>query len=90
MAIYPIVDCQELDKSNAIPPHKGAKPTANDVQPNANPEESLIDFGDQAPAPQEPPTKNNEITDLLTSTGKPSEGPLLDFTDDLKKDLPAR
>lgn len=90
LAIYPIVDGQELDKSNAIPPHKGAKPTANDVQPNANAEESLIDFGDQAPAPQEPPTKNNEITDLLTSTGKPSEGPLLDFTDDLKKDLPAR
>ncbi|KAF7563808.1 hypothetical protein G7046_g345 [Stylonectria norvegica] len=36
------------------------------------------------------PTKSQaEITQLLSTTGKPAEGPLIDFADGLKKDLPS-
>lgn len=31
----------------------------------------------------------DEIEKLLHSTGKPAEGPLIDFQDDMKKDLPS-
>lgn len=31
---------------------------------------------------------SGEISGLLKATGKPSEGPLLDFHEDLKKEIP--
>ncbi|RSL65435.1 hypothetical protein CEP54_004248 [Fusarium duplospermum] len=73
------------------------KPVENHIDDN------LIDFDDTpapAPAPTaapvpakpalaEPVTKQSEIQTLLTSTGKPADGPLIDFTNDLKKELPS-
>jgi hypothetical protein len=57
----------------------------------------LVDFGqnEEASKPTQPkaestPTKSSdEIADLLSSTGKPAQGPLLDFTQDMKKGLPS-
>lgn len=42
------------------------------------------------PASAEPATKQSEIQSLLAATGKvaPPNEPLIDFTNDLKKDLP--
>lgn len=64
------------------------------------PQDNLIDF-DEAPAsqPAQPaqPAKQNaikptpsevEIENMLNSTGKAADGPLIDFVADLKKDLP--
>ncbi|VUC28370.1 unnamed protein product [Clonostachys rosea] len=43
-----------------------------------------------ADTPVEPPQRTpDEIEKLLSKTGKPAEGPLIDFTQDLKKDLPS-
>ncbi|KAJ2970468.1 hypothetical protein NUW58_g9687 [Xylaria curta] len=65
--------------------------------PSANNGGDLIDFGqndDPLPAKTEPSTKaqnhrpSADITNLLESTGQKANGPLLDFTEDLKKDLP--
>lgn len=58
--------------------------------------DNLIDFsGDAAPAqpPQspQPPAQAkqpDEIETMLQQTGKPAEGALLDFTEDMRKDLP--
>lgn len=50
--------------------------------------DSLIDFGDEetpAPAAKSP----DEIERMLAATGKPADGPLIDFAQDMKKDLPA-
>lgn len=57
----------------------------------------MIDFGqndDPSPAKIEPHTKtekhpSSDITNLLESTGQRANGPLIDFTGDLKKDLPS-
>jgi hypothetical protein len=37
-----------------------------------------------------PAKSPDEIETMLASTSKPKEGPLIDFTQELKKDLPAR
>lgn len=58
--------------------------------------DNLIDFsGDAAPAqppqpPQPPaqPKQPDEIETMLQQTGKPADGALLDFTEDMRKDLP--
>lgn len=69
-----------------------AKPQA---EPAAN---DLIDFGqnDEAPAQPQPaveeaPAKTpDEIEKMLSSTGKKADGgPLLDFSEEMKKTLPA-
>ena len=61
------------------------------------PQDDLIDFGEgdaptptpaKADKPESTPTPD-EIEKMLTSTGKPAEGPLIDFTQELKKDLPS-
>jgi hypothetical protein len=72
-------------------------------QPAQPAQDNLIDFSE--PPAQQPisppaapvpapvhvlePSPNHEISNLLNSTGKPAEGPLIDFTEDLKKDLPS-
>ncbi|KAM0252043.1 hypothetical protein ACHAP5_001368 [Fusarium lateritium] len=104
MAIYSIVKGQKSSQQNVIPPHSpSAKPAETaTVQPVENHiDENLINFDDTpAPAQPEQPAKpeqsapveeapkESEIQVLLSSTGKPANGPLLDFTNDLKKDLP--
>jgi hypothetical protein len=95
LAIYPIVAGQTLNKGPAIPPPaSSSKVTQGPAQP-AEPvaekpkgEDSLIDFGnDEAPAPAA--KSPDEIERMLAATGKPAEGPLIDFAQDMKKDLPA-
>lgn len=97
MAIYPIVKGQRLDQRHQIPPHSPSteankqlghiddttEAKSKDSQPKENAQDSLINFGD------EPTKSQTEITNILNTTGKPAEGPLIDFTDDLKKDLPS-
>jgi hypothetical protein len=102
MAIYPIVKGQKPDQRHMIPPHSpSAKPIkTHETKPVENHiDDNLIDFDDTPapaaapvpakPAPAEPVTKQSEIQTLLTSTGKPADGPLIDFTNDLKKELPS-
>ena len=55
----------------------------------------MIDFGSDEKPAAKPLAKSNEgkpaseIQTLLESTGKPApDGPLIDFAQDLKKDLP--
>lgn len=68
--------------------------------PATSTRDNLIDFGGdgtaaEAPQPERPaPVANpavestGEISGLLKATGKPAEGPLLDFTHDMKKTVP--
>lgn len=92
LAIYPIVPGQPMTRRPSIPTQasspKAVKKSTNHVVEKPKEEDSLIDFGnDQAstPAVKSP----DEIEKLLTATGKPADGPLIDFAQDLKKDLPA-
>lgn len=104
MAIYPVIAGQKPNQRHVIPPHSPSAETSKQLghlddeteghtsQPPA--EDNLIDFGEvsvQHPVVPAVPqlTPNHEIASLLNSTGKPAEGPLIDFTDDLKKDLPS-
>lgn len=98
LAIYPIVPSQTSSGATSIPPRasspKVAKKSTNHVVEELKEvekpkeEDSLIDFGnDDAPTPAA--KSPDEIERMLTATGKPAEGPLIDFTQDLKKDLPA-
>lgn len=73
------------------------KPEQSRLQ-NEKPQENLIDF-DERPAPQpaqpaqheisKPTPSEAEIQSMLKSTGKPADGPLIDFSTDLKKELSA-
>lgn len=66
--------------------------------PSENKGGDLVDFGqnDDAVAPQaERPTTmekqpSSDIPNLLEATGRKVDGPLLDFTADLKRDLPSQ
>jgi hypothetical protein len=105
MAIYPVVKGQKPSQQNVIPPHSpSAKPAETaTVQPVENHiDDNLINFDDtpapanpeqpakpEQPAPVKEAPKESEIQGLLSSTGKQANGPLLDFTNDLKKDLPS-
>lgn len=101
MSIFPIVNGQKPDVRNVIPPHTplatvDSEPVMQPVQHGGQQQQDdLIDFGqDDAPAPPvqphdaKPTQSQGEIAQLLSSTGKPANGPLLDFQDDLRKDLP--
>jgi len=68
----------------------------DDIKASKPPRDDLIDFdGEDLPTPKPepaektaPPKTPDEIEKLLASTGKQAEGPLIDFTQDMKKDLP--
>ncbi|KAM0252127.1 hypothetical protein ACHAQJ_007867 [Trichoderma viride] len=92
LAIYPIVAGQTLSRRPSIPPQtsspKSTKKPIKEAAEKPKEEDSLIDFGnDDTPTPVT--KKPDEIESLLAATGKPAEGPLIDFAQDLKKDLPA-
>lgn len=84
LSIYPVVDGQKLNSDLTIPPRK----EANGEPEKANNAEAgdLIDIGGgDAPAASKEPSV---IENMLNSTGKPADGPLIDFADTMKKDLP--
>ncbi|KFA61448.1 hypothetical protein S40285_03404 [Stachybotrys chlorohalonatus IBT 40285] len=105
LAIYPIIPGQKPNPDNAIPPsRKSSKITATAPEkaaapppasapapaPQAGAQDDLIDFGqNDAPAPEPSPKKPDEIETLLSSTGKQAQGPLMDFTQDVKNNLPS-
>ncbi|KAI0483367.1 Oxysterol-binding protein [Xylariaceae sp. FL0804] len=99
MAIYPVIDGQKPSDWNMVPPSASAgnpqtagKPAAQDSTAD------LIDFGqDDRPEPPPktdrpaPPPKvdSTDIHGMLETTGhRAPEGPLIDFTGDLKSNLP--
>ncbi|KAL7628754.1 Oxysterol-binding protein OBPa [Parahypoxylon ruwenzoriense] len=96
MTIYPIIPGQTTNDFNMIPPnsssgnsHTPGKPSSDD---NAG---DLIDFSqNDTPAIGTEPlaergSKNStDVLNMLKSTGHSPEGPLIDFTVDLKKNLP--
>jgi hypothetical protein len=98
MAIYPIIKGQKSNQQNVIPPHSPSAKSAQAAvaQPvQNNIEDNLINFDDtpapvktEQPAPVQETPKESEIQGMLNSTGKPANGPLLGFTNDMKKDLP--
>ena len=93
MAIYPIIDGQqaaaEHNKNHASPVTKNSIP----AEANTKADDNLVNLDDSqtaaTPKPVEakPAQTPDEIERMLSVTGKPADGPLLDFTDDLKKDL---
>jgi oxysterol-binding protein-related protein 8 len=94
--IYPITPGQKASSAHSIPP-RGSISQAPPPQPKQN---DLIDFGqDDTPAAPPEPVEHQlkdqpkvestgEISGMLKSTGKTSEGPLIDFHEDLKKNVP--
>ena len=81
MAIYPVIQGQEFDHKNAIPP----RASVSELRPQPaghSGDGDLIGFGGGGPAAQQP---------LLDSSAGSSakEGPLIDFHQDMKKDLPS-
>ena len=97
--IYPITPGQKVKPARSIPP----RASASEVPPRPPPQpkqDDLIDFGqDDTPAQlpkaaqhqlkDDPKVESTgEISGMLKSTGKASEGPLIDFHDDLKKNVP--
>lgn len=94
LAIYPILQGQSTHHPVIPPQHTRHNTAENPGKDNGG---DLIDFGqneEPSPAKPEPPTKiekhpSSEITNLLESTGQKANGPLIDFTGDLKKDLPS-
>jgi len=104
LSIYPIVTGQKVNDSNRIPPHipqhksSVLEPTHQIDADNTKPNDDLIDFGqnDDTTAGQSPAaadssnhSKVGEIQNLLESTQTPPPGgALIDFHEDIKKDLP--
>ncbi|KAJ9157724.1 Oxysterol-binding protein-like protein OBPa [Pleurostoma richardsiae] len=103
LAIYPIVKGQKPDPRNVIPPRgsslsgtSGRRPmSSSHEEPPAQQEDDLIDFGQHdTPATVSKPEprkteSTGEISSMLKETGHPApNGPLLDFHDDIKKNLP--
>ncbi|GAW16089.1 hypothetical protein ANO14919_055120 [Xylariales sp. No.14919] len=94
MTIYPILQGQVANERVIPPRHVSPTTTAN--PPNDN-EGDLIDFGqneDPTPATTASPSTiekhpSSNISDLLESTGQKVDGPLLDFTADVKQNLPS-
>jgi hypothetical protein len=98
MAIFPILPGQ-VSRERSIPPRHVSTAQSDTAQKplSDNKGGDLIDFGQNdasAPAQAERPSKiekhpSSDIPNLLESTGQKVDGPLLDFTRDLKKDLPS-
>ncbi|KAF6808091.1 oxysterol binding protein [Colletotrichum sojae] len=100
LAIYPIVKGQKASPQHAIPPHRPSVAETPAPQPQEAPQNDLIDFASTttatAPAVQ-PPTGSphearsdfKDIQGMLNRTGtQAGEGPLIDFTADMKKSVP--
>lgn len=92
------IPAQKRAPKQSEPATADATPDAAKVEPvkaeapKEQPEDDLIDFGqndEPAEKAPEPVKQPSEIEQMLASTGKPAEGPLLDFMQDLKKDLPS-
>jgi oxysterol-binding protein-related protein 8 len=100
MAIFPIVKGQKPNQANAIPPRGSVSaPSEQPVPPTEakGGNDDLIDFGqNEAPASQEPaaqatkaPAEKNDVEGMLKATGKEAaDGPLIDFHEDMKKNIP--
>lgn len=81
--------------------NKSSESKQTPAQPAQPAHDDLIDFSqDDSPAEAARPAavpstidsrteSTGEISGLLKSTGKPSEGPLIDFHNDLKKNIPS-
>lgn len=94
LAIYPIVSGQKATGSNSIPPRHSENAETAASAPKESLQNDLIDFG-QNDVPSNPPKpvapqveSTGEISGLLNSTGTHTEGPLIDFHNDLKKNVP--
>ncbi|GAP91647.1 putative oxysterol-binding protein [Rosellinia necatrix] len=88
MAIYPILPGQ-VPHQREIPPHHVSSNNVENHHPGGGGD--LIDFGqndDPASAAKAKKRASSDIPNLLKSTGQKVEGPLLDFTGDMKKNLP--
>ncbi|KAK2065849.1 oxysterol-binding protein [Colletotrichum caudatum] len=100
LAIYPILPGQKASPTIADPPHgsltaevpapaeqdQAAKDPVVRQQGGGN---DLIDFDDAPPVAQEQNSGSRDIESMLNNTGsKPAEGPLMDFTTDMKKNVP--
>jgi oxysterol-binding protein-related protein 8 len=91
MAIYPILPGQVSKERDIPPPHSHTAEKASSDDKGGD----LIDFGQSDdPAPAQPVGQpvgqsSSDIPNLLEATGQKVDGPLVDFTGDLKKDLPA-
>ncbi|KAI0175978.1 hypothetical protein GGR52DRAFT_538913 [Hypoxylon sp. FL1284] len=99
MAIYPIIPGQKPSDWNIIPPSSSAgNPHTAGHPASEDKNEDLIDIGQSeqpavapaapaaAPSPQR--TGSKDIAGMLQSTGCEPEGPLIDFGNDMKKNLP--
>ncbi|KAH6853413.1 hypothetical protein B0I37DRAFT_420257 [Chaetomium sp. MPI-CAGE-AT-0009] len=78
MAIYPIVKGQKFNQQIVIPPRASLSEASGPPKDAQSAEGNLIDFGGDEPASQPPPAKEQPAKD----------GPLVDFHEDMKKDLP--
>jgi hypothetical protein len=104
MAIYPIIKGQKFNQTIAIPPRSSLSESSDRPKDLDGGEDNLIDFGDENPAPQQTPPKEQaqpsvqalldsshpstaDVQAMLASTGSRKEGPLIDFHQDMKKDL---
>ncbi|KAI1361260.1 Oxysterol-binding protein [Xylaria arbuscula] len=95
MGIYPILEGQVAHEA-MIPPHHASRST-NKI-PASEQGGDLIDFGQNdnaAAAPAQTRSAaaarhpSSDISNMLESTGQKSDGPLLDFSGDLKENLPS-
>ncbi|PHH63876.1 hypothetical protein CDD82_1824 [Ophiocordyceps australis] len=99
LSIYPIIEGQTLSQHNTIPRRHAendssvaAPVVATTVAPPStlDGQESLIDFGsDVTPAQSHQQQQQSDvIKDMLSTTGKQADGPLIDFAQEMKRDLP--
>ena len=105
MAIYPIVNGQRFVEKNPIPPRTPiASPSKETHPPVLTADHEKLDHHEEAAMAKEPVDttpkvhppldhsheSTTEIQTLLAATGTVAkEGPLIDFHQDMKKDLPA-
>jgi len=98
LAVTPILRGQKSNESFSIPPPRQNQQQAPPPSQTTRGESDLIDFGqNDAPAAPPRPTQDthggqskSNVEQMLesTSTGQATQAPLLDFQDDMKKDLP--
>lgn len=95
--IYPIVDGQKAttththSRANSTAPEKAETMGHNEhSEAKSDPVDVAQNGGTAAPLATEPPAAKSpdEIENILASTGKPADGPLIDFSQDMKRDLP--